>query len=54
MNLAKKNQETNKTNNSKTSNQKNTIKFTPLKEDVELHRLMVSEIKQPVWKKYNY
>jgi DNA polymerase III subunit epsilon len=54
MNLAKNNQETYKINNNKTNNQKNITKFTPLKEDVELHRMMVSEIKQPVWKKYNY
>ena len=55
MNLAKNNQENNKTdNNNKTSNPKNTTRFVPLKEDVELHRVMVSEIKQPVWKKYNY
>ena len=54
MNLAKNNQENNKTNNNKTSNPKNITKFTPLKEDVELHKLMVSEIKQPVWKKYIY
>jgi DNA polymerase III subunit epsilon len=54
MNLAKNNQETNKINNNKTNNQKNITKFTPLKEDVELHRMMVKEIKQPVWKKYNY
>ena len=54
MNLLKDNQETNKTNNNKTINQINITKFTPSKEDVELHRIMVSEIKQPVWKKYNY
>ena len=54
MNLAKNNQENKKTNNNKTSNLKNITKFTPLKEDVGLHRVMVSEIKQPVWKKYNY
>jgi hypothetical protein len=55
MNLAKNNQENNETNNNnKTSNPKNTTRFVPLKEDVELHRVMVSEIKQPVWKKYNY
>ena len=54
MNLAKNNQETNKKNNKKMTNQKNITKFTPSKEDVELHRIMVSEIKQPVWKKYNY
>ena len=55
MNLAKNNQENNKTdNNNKTSNPKNTTRVVPLKEDGELHRVMVSEIKQPVWKKYNY
>jgi len=54
MNLAKKNVEINTTNNEETNNQKNITKFTPSKEDVELHRTMVSEIKQPVWKKYNY
>ena len=54
MNLAKNNQENNKINNNKTSNTKNISKFTPLKEDVELHRAMVSEIKQAVWKKYIY
>ena len=55
MNLAKNNQENNETNNNnKTSNPKNTTRFVPLKEDVELHRVMVGEIKQPVWKKYNY
>ena len=54
MNLAKKNQKINKTDNNQTSNKKNITKFKPLIEDVELHRRMVSEIKQPVWKKYNY
>ena len=54
MNLAKNNKEINKTNNNKTSNQKNIIKFNPLKEDVELHRMMVADIKQSFWKKYNY
>ena len=54
MNLAKNNQETNKINNKKMNNQKNITKFIPLKEDVDLHRMMVNEIKQPVWKKYNY
>ncbi len=54
MNLAKNNKETDKTNNNKTSNQKNITKFTPLKKDVELHRMMVADIKQSFWKKYNY
>ena len=54
MNLAKNNQEINKTNSNKSSSQKKITKLIPLKEDVDLHRVMVSEIKQPVWKKYNY
>ena len=31
-----------------------TIKFEPLKEDIELHKKTVTEIKEPLWKKYNY
>ena len=54
MNLAKNNQEINKLHNNKTSNQKNIIKFKALKEDIDLHKMMVREIKQAVWKKYNY
>ena len=54
MNLAKNNQQINKTNNNKTSNKKSITMFIPLEEDVEPHRNMVGEIKQPVWKKYNY
>ena len=54
MNLAKNNQETNKKNNNKTNKQMKITKFIPLNEDIELHRKMVSEIKQPVWKKYSY
>ena len=54
MNLAKEDQEINKIHNNKTSNQKNIIKFKPLKEDIDLHKMMVSEIKQAIWKKYNY
>ena len=33
---------------------KKIIKFFPTKEDVHLHKKMVSEIKDPVWKKYSY
>ena len=53
MNLAKNNQKVNKTHN-KTNSKKSIIKFTPLKEDIDIHKTMVSEIKQAVWKKYNY
>ena len=54
MNLAKNKQEMNKALNNKTSNQKKIIKFAALKEDVDLHKMMVSGIKQAVWKKYTY
>ena len=33
---------------------KKTIKFLPTEDDINLHKKMVSEIKDPVWKKYNY
>jgi len=33
---------------------KNIIKFKPSEQDIILHKKMISEIKQPVWKKYNY
>ena len=54
MNLVKNNQETNKKDNNKTSNKKNIIKLMPLREDVDSHKAMVSEIKKAVWKKYTY
>ena len=54
MNLAKNKQEMNKALNNKTSHQKKIIKFAALKEDVDLHKMMVSGIKQAVWKKYTY
>ena len=54
MNLEKNNQETSQTSKNKTINKKNISKFIPSKGDLELHRTMVSEIKQPLWKKYNY
>ena len=54
MKLAKNNQEVNNTHTNMTGNKKNITKLVPLEEDVELHRTMVSEIKQPIWKKYNY
>ena len=54
MSLTKNNTETSEKIKNTTSNQKNMIKFIPSNHEVELHREMVSEIKQPVWKKYNY
>ena len=54
MSLTKNNTETSEKIKNTTSLQKNTIRFIPSNHEVELHRKMVSEIKQPVWKKYNY
>ena len=54
MSLTKKNTETNEKIKNTASKQKNIIRFVPSNEEFELHRKMVSEIKQPVWKKYNY
>ena len=54
MSLTKKNTETNEKIKNTASKQKNIKRFVPSNEKFELHRKMVSEIKQPVWKKYNY
>ena len=54
MNLSKNNNEKNKQEKTKTNNQKIIIDFIPSKEDTASHKQMVSEIKQPIWKKYNY
>ena len=54
MNLSKTNKI--KTNNAtnKERNNKNIIKFQPLEEDVVAHKKIVKEIKEAIWKKYNY
>ena len=54
MSLTKNNTETSEKIKNTTSKQKSTIRFIPSNHEVEQHRKMVSEIKQPVWKKYNY
>ena len=54
MNLLKNNKEKNKEENTKKNNLKNTTSFIPSKKDTALHKEMVKEIKQPIWKKYNY
>ena len=54
MNL-KKNSKTSKNQTQTKENfNKNIIKFFPTDEDVSVHKKMVSNIKDPVWKKYNY
>ena len=42
----------NPTNNER--NTKNVVKFQPLEEDVVSHKKIVKEIKEAIWKKYNY
>ena len=54
MNLSKKNTTKTENQTKKEYNKKNIRKFKPSEEDVNLHRKMVNEIKQAVWKKYNY
>ena len=54
MSLTKNNTETSEKTKNTTSKQKNMTRLIPSNHEVELHRKMVSEIKQPVWKKYNY
>tara|TARA_B100001173_G_scaffold273537_1_gene252628 strand:- start:21 stop:701 length:681 start_codon:yes stop_codon:yes gene_type:complete len=54
MSLTKNNTETSEKIKNTTSKQKNITRIIPSNHEVELHRKMVSEIKQPVWKKYNY
>jgi DNA polymerase-3 subunit epsilon len=38
----------------KKNTDKKIIKFLPTEGDINLHKKMVSEIKDPIWKKYNY
>jgi DNA polymerase-3 subunit epsilon len=54
MNLAKNNKEVDKKDDNIISKKKNITNYVPLQEDVEPHRKMVSELKQPIWKKYHY
>ena len=54
MNLSKNNTETDKQKNTNKNKPKKVTRFTPLEADIALHKEMVNEIKQPIWKKYNY
>jgi DNA polymerase-3 subunit epsilon len=54
MNLPKNNKKIETKENTTTNKQTNKIRFLASKEDAELHRKIISEIKQPIWKKYNY
>jgi len=54
MNLSKNNKEKNKQEQTKINSNKNIIKFHPSEQDTALHKKMLIEIKQSIWKKYNY
>ena len=54
MNLSKTNKTKTTNTNKKEHNNSKTIKFEPLDEDIELHKKTVTEIKEPLWKKYIY
>ncbi len=54
MNLTKKNNDNFENENTKTNKHKKIISFVPLEKDTDLHKKMISEIKQPIWKKYIY
>ena len=54
MNLSKNNNEKNKQAKIKTTSQKTITSFIASEEDTALHKKMISEIKQPIWKKYSY
>jgi len=54
MNLSKNTKSTFEKNTTKENSQKNITKFYPSEEDISLHKKMISDIKAPLWKKYNY
>ena len=54
MNLSKNNNINLDKRPSNKNNIKKTTKLLPQEEDINLHKKMVSKIKNPVWKKYNY
>ncbi len=54
MNLSKKNTSYDRQKKTKEKSKKKFIKINPLDEDVALHKKMVNDIKDPIWKKYNY
>ena len=54
MNLSKGNRTNNDQKKTKENKIKNIIKIKLSEEDIIVHKKMVSEIKDPVWKKYNY
>tara|TARA_B100000965_G_scaffold406074_1_gene443007 strand:+ start:651 stop:1331 length:681 start_codon:yes stop_codon:yes gene_type:complete len=54
MNLSKITNKSNEQNKTKEKNIKKITKYILVEEDVNLHKKMLGEIKEPVWKKYDY
>tara|TARA_Y100001970_G_scaffold87544_1_gene110503 strand:- start:1568 stop:2248 length:681 start_codon:yes stop_codon:yes gene_type:complete len=54
MNLSKNKQTNTDLKKTKNNNNKGIINFDASGDDVVLHKKMVNEIKEPLWKKYNY
>tara|TARA_Y100001970_G_scaffold244784_1_gene311267 strand:+ start:22238 stop:22918 length:681 start_codon:yes stop_codon:yes gene_type:complete len=54
MNLLKKDSLKTDITTTEEMNKKNIIKFHPLEEDLGAHKKMVNELKDSIWKKYNY
>ena len=54
MNLSNTNSPETKIPTTEERNDKNIVKFQPLEEDVLAHKKIVKEIKEAIWKKYNY
>ena len=54
MNLSNTNSPETNTPTREERNDKNIVKFQPLEEDVVAHKKIVKEIKEAIWKKYNY
>ncbi len=54
MNLSKRDVEKNKKQSNETNKNKTIVSFVASDKEIALHNKMLDEIKQPIWKKYNY
>ncbi len=54
MNLLKNNKSLSVNSSKRESDKRIISKLAPTEEDIILHKKMVNEIKEPIWKKYNY
>ena len=54
MNLSKNNELKTKQMTTNEGDIKKITKFFPTEEEISIHKKMLKEIKDPIWKKYNY